>query len=98
MACYFIVWIDIEHPGNRTTYDQYTERVRPIVERYGGRYLVRSELIETFAGGWHPDRVIVIRFDDREALGQCFASPEYREIMDLRIQSVTTRAIITEGF
>lgn len=38
-----------------------------------------------------------IQFPNREDLDRCFASEEYRTIMDLRMQSAEGRALIIEG-
>ncbi|MDR0477377.1 MAG: DUF1330 domain-containing protein [Desulfobulbaceae bacterium] len=94
MPAYFIVSVDIPDPVNRIPYDNYIAKVRPIVERWSGEYLVRSENIHHIAGEWRPDRVIVIRFPDMRASQNCFASPEYKEIENLRICSVKASAVI----
>lgn len=92
---YFLV--EIHCPEDRGGYDTYVEQVKPIVESHGGVYLVRTEQIVGVTGDWNPDRFIVIRFDSREALDVCFASPEYQAIMRLRTENVSSRAIIVEG-
>ena len=74
MAAFFIVSIQLDNPAARPLYDAYIKKVRPIVERHGGRYLVRTERLAHLAGDWRPDRVIMIRFPDRAALEACFAS------------------------
>ena len=94
MPAHFIVSVTIPDPANRVPYDKYIAQVRPIVEHYGGEYLVRSENIRHVAGGWTPDRVIVIRFPDMQTLQHCFASPEYKEIEQLRTCSVNASAVI----
>ena len=97
MACYFMIDTYSSPDGNRGDYDDYIQQVRPIVERHGGEYLVRSEEIQALSERRTPQRVILIRFPCREALDACFASPEYRAIMGKRINSVDARAIIVEG-
>jgi len=94
MSVHFIVSVTIPDPAQRIPYDNYIAQVRPIVESYGGEYLVRSENIRHVAGEWTPDRVIVIRFPDAQALQNCFASPEYKEIERLRTCSVNASAVI----
>ena len=94
MPAHFIVSVTIPDPANRVPYDNYVAKVRPIVERHGGEYLVRSENIRHIAGEWRPDRVIVIRFPDIQALQNCFASSEYKEIEQLRTCSVNASAVI----
>ncbi len=96
MATYLIINIDIPDKNDRGAYDEYIARVKPVVESHGGEYIVRSEQVAPFAGTWQPDRVIVIRFDDRKQLDKCFSSPEYLAVKTLRESSVETTAFIVE--
>lgn len=97
MSIYFIVTTYFKTEQNRCLYNEYIDRVKPIVESYGGTYLVRTDEIFALSDQWHPDRVIIIQFPNREDLDRCFASEEYMAIMDLRMQSVESRALIIEG-
>ncbi len=87
----------IDEQKGRGEYDEYIEAVKPIVESYGGVYLARTENVTVFGDKRTPQRVILIRFDSREALDACFSSPEYRAIMSKRVNSVDSRAVIVEG-
>ena len=97
MAYYFMIDTYIPEDGNREEYDDYIEKVKPIVEKHGGEYLVRTEKIQYLSEKRKPQRVILIRFATKEALDACFASEEYRAIMMKRVNSVDARAIIVEG-
>lgn len=97
MACYFFIDTYIPENGSRADYDFYIEKVKPIVESYGGQYLVRTERLESLSDRRAPQRVILIRFPSRERLDACFASPSYQAIMMKRAGSVDARAIIAEG-
>jgi uncharacterized protein (DUF1330 family) len=96
MACFFIVDTYIDKNKGRGSYDDYIEQVKPIVESYGGEYLVRTENVTALSPLRKPDRVIIIRFPSREKLDACFASDEYRRIMHERANSVDARAVIVE--
>ncbi|MDR2962408.1 MAG: DUF1330 domain-containing protein [Bacteroidales bacterium] len=93
---FFIVNVEIPDQHARTDYDQYIAKVKPIVEGFGGRYIVRSENVTLISGTQKPDRVIVVEFENREALDRCFSSPEYRAVKSLRENSVKTTALIVE--
>lgn len=97
MAWYFMVDTYIDEQCGRGEYDEYIRLVRPIVESYGGEYLVRTENLVSLCSARNPQRAIVIRFPDRRSLDDCFSSPEYREIMSKRTGSVDSRAVIAEG-
>lgn len=94
MSCYFIISVSLEPGKDRTDYDDYIKLVRPIVEKHGGRYVVRSEGIEYMGKDWRPDRFIMIWFPDRESIDRCFSSEEYRGIMSKRENTVDSQAII----
>ena len=96
MAAFFIVNVEIPNQEDRKSYDEYIEQVKPIVESHGGAYLVRSEQVSLFAGDNAPDRIIVIRFESRQALEACFASTEYAAVKGLREISVKTNAFMVE--
>lgn len=96
-ACYFIVDTYIDENKGRCLYDDYIEKVKPIVESFGGEYLVRTEKITSLSCSRNPQRVIIIRFPSRKMLKSCFQSEEYKAIMNERICSVDARALIAEG-
>ncbi|MGN1030014.1 MAG: DUF1330 domain-containing protein [Butyricicoccaceae bacterium] len=97
MSCYFIVSTYLDAGKSRASYDDYIQLVAPIVARYGGKYLVRTEQLTPLSPLWEPDRLIVIRFPNRKQLDQCFASEKYRAIMEKRMCCTDSRAIIAEG-
>ena len=96
MAVYVIIDIAVR-PPSAADYAQYVEKVRPIVEQHGGRYLARGGAITTLSGAWNPERIIVIEFPSADHVRRWWNSPEYRAIVGLRENSTTARAILVEG-
>lgn len=97
MECYFMVDTYIDEKKGRGMYDEYIRKVKPIVESFGGEYLLRTEAIVSLHPERSPQRVILIKFPSRQALDACFASDSYQNIMQERIGSVDARALIVEG-
>lgn len=95
MAFYFLV--DSYVCGDWKEYEKYIDEVKPIVESYGGKYILRSSNVETLNKNRMPDRCIVIKFPSREAIDECFSSENYRKIMANRVNNVDSWAIIVEG-
>lgn len=91
---YFIATIYKEGDTNIAEYEEYINDVKPIVERFGGRYLARTDNVTVLSEKWKPDRVILIEWDSREQLESCFSSKEYKAICSKRENSVESRAII----
>ena len=63
VAAYFIVDIDI---GDMDRMQEYREAVPRTIEKYGGRYLVRTGRWEVLEGHWQPKRVVVLEFPSVE--------------------------------
>ena len=94
MAVYVIIEIKIR---DKETYSEYVEKVRAIVEKYNGRYLVRGGKVTPIFGDWNPERIIVIEFPSYEDVKHWLSSQEYKEIAPLREKSTITKAIVVEG-
>ena len=97
MECYFMVDTYIDKEKGRGMYDEYIRKVKPIIESFGGEYLLRTERIVSLHPERSPQRVILIKFPSRQALDACFASDSYKNIMHERIDSVDARALIVEA-
>jgi uncharacterized protein (DUF1330 family) len=95
MSVYVIIDITIT---DEMKYTEYINCVYDIVVKYGGRYKVRGGECTSMSGDWHPQRMVVIEFPDRQAVRDCFNSSEYRVLAQLRKQSTYSRAVIVDGF
>jgi uncharacterized protein (DUF1330 family) len=94
MSAYLIVDIEITDPA---TYAEYIERVPAVVYQYGGRYVSRGNDVVPLAGGWVPDRVIILEFADMAQLARFGRSAEYQSLAPLRERSTRTRSIAVPG-
>ncbi|MFH1091525.1 MAG: DUF1330 domain-containing protein [Pseudomonadota bacterium] len=94
MSAYMIIEQDVVH---QEIYDEYVARVPATVKKFGGRYLARGGRITSFSGDWHPQRIILIEFPTLDHIQQWLSSPEYQEIISIRLKSTNARAIAVEG-
>jgi uncharacterized protein (DUF1330 family) len=76
MAAYAIIDISVRDEAAKDDYARYIEKVRPSVERYGGRYLVRGGKVTLIAGDWKPERIILIEFPSSTHVERWWNSPE----------------------
>jgi uncharacterized protein (DUF1330 family) len=65
MPAYLIVEHTITDPAK---FQEYGDKVRPLVANYGGRSLARGSHRVLETNHWLPDRVILFEFPDMEAL------------------------------
>ena len=81
MVAYIVNEIVVTEPeGVRT----YAAQVPAILARYGGQYVVRGGAPEGIDGPQPPERVVVLRFESREAARAWRNSPEYLAILPIR--------------
>lgn len=94
MPVYMIIEIEIK---DEELYAEYVEKVREVVVKHGGRYLVRGGQVTPLSGNWNPERIIIIEFETLDHLKRCFGSEEYRELAPLREKSTLGKSIVVEG-
>lgn len=76
---------------------EYAERVRSVVERFGGRYVVLGGEVERVEGDWQPAFPVMIEFADLDAARRWYGSAEYAGLKALRLSAVRSRAVLIEG-
>ncbi len=77
-------------------YNEYVRRARPIIESYGGEYLLQSNKFVA-AKDWEAEKIVIIKFGDKKQLDRCFQSPEYKEIVPLREGSIESKFVMVES-
>ncbi len=94
MAAYFIVNLDIRDPER---FETYRQRVAPLVEEHGGRYLVRGGAHEVIEGDWNPERIVVVEFPSVERAHEWYRSAEYQELAAMRMRAAPSQVVLVEG-
>jgi len=79
------------------TYPKYVAMVQPIIEKFGGEFLVRGGRSECHEGTPPGDRNVVIRFPSFEAARDWYHSEDYAEAKALRMSASTSVQTIVEG-
>jgi len=69
---------------NPSAYKLYMENTSRLVEKYGGRFLVRGGDLTVAEGETEYDRVVVIEFDSMDDLLSFYNDPEYAEVRKIR--------------
>jgi uncharacterized protein (DUF1330 family) len=77
--------------------EEYKARVGPVVEQYGGRYVVLGGRVDLVEGAWRPTFPVMIEFPDLERAHAWYDSDEYRELKALRHSAVRANAVFLEG-
>ena len=80
-----------------TRLEEYKNRALPVVERYGGRYVVLGGKFDTVEGEWRPTFPVMIEFPSLEQAYRWYDSDEYQELKALRLSAVRSNAVFIEG-
>ena len=95
MPAYFLV--DIREVKDRAKMDDYRARVSPVVEKFGGRYLVRGGPFEVVEGESRPVFPVLVEFPSMEQARRWYDSEEYRELKQLRLAATVSDGVFLEG-
>ena len=94
MAAYVIVDTKVHNPE---AYESYKAQVSPIVQKYGGEYLVRGGAHEVLEGDWNPTRLVLLKFPDRQSADNFMQAPEYQPVAAIRHANAHTNSVVVEG-
>ena len=94
-SVYVIVQGKIE---NRGLLDQYVAKVMPTVESHHGRVVAFDEQPEVIEGPIEHPRTVVLEFPSMTAFHAWYDSPEYQEILPLRLKSARGTLMVAKGF
>lgn len=95
MPAYFLV--DIREVKNEAKMEQYRAQVSPVVEKFGGRYLVVGGPFETVEGSNRLVFPVLIEFPSMDQARRWYDSEEYRELKRLRLEASDSNAFFMNG-
>ena len=94
MSAYIIAEVEVH---DLETYATYRAQTPGVVERYGGRFVVRGGAAETLEGAGPPGRLVVLEFPDLASARRFYGSAEYQAIIGIRQRAATSRVVLVEG-
>ena len=95
MPAYFFV--DIREIKDAAKMEEYKARVSPIVEKFGGRYLVVGGPFQVVEGEWKPVFPVLIEFPSMEDARRWYDSQDYRQLKQLRLNATAGSGVFMEG-
>ena len=94
MSAYLLVRVDV------TDWDKYKEymKVTPgVIEKYGGRFLVRGGDVATLEGPEETYRVVLVEFSSVEKAKAFYHSEEYGEAREIRAGAANAQILVIDG-
>ena len=94
-AVYMIGDVDIK---NIEEYKNYMEKVKPMIETYGGKYLIRGGEIDALETNlWKPNRMVLVKFPNKEIAMEWYNSDEYKPYKNIRLDNAISNILMVEG-
>jgi uncharacterized protein (DUF1330 family) len=94
MSAYLIAEIEVT---DAATYEEYRKQVPAVVNKYGGKFLVRGGKSESLEGGWSPKRLVVLEFPSLDQARTFYRSSDYAPLIKLRQKASRGKLVIVEG-
>ena len=63
----------------------------------GGHFIVRGGELAVLEGDWNPERLVVLEFEDLDAIRRFYDSPEYQAAKALREGAANLRMVAVQG-
>jgi len=95
MKYYFIGEIEVT---DQSWVQDYITNVTGMVERWGGRYLARTQKIEKIEGGRKPlQMVVIVEWPSKETALKFYGSEEYRPYRQNRLAGAKNKFLLVAG-
>jgi uncharacterized protein (DUF1330 family) len=94
MSAYVIGEIEVT---DAALYEEYRKQVLPVVQKYGGKFIVRGGKVDPLEGGWAPKRLVVLEFPSMAQAQKWYRSPEYAPLIAMRQKASKGRLLLVEG-
>ncbi len=95
MPAYFL--FDIREVKDPAKMEEYKTSVAPVVEKFGGRYVVIGGPFEVLEGSSAPVYPVMVQFPDIDQARRWYNSEEYRELKALRLAATISNATLMAG-
>ena len=96
MAAYMLAVCEITNM--KPSMKEYSAKSAALVEKHGGKYLIRAGDVEVVEGniGEHPTKVM-LEFPDKASARAWYDSGEYQAIIGNRLENSTANMLLIEG-
>ena len=95
MPAYFFV--DTREIKDAAKVEEYRSRITPVVQKFGGRYLVIGGPFAVVEGSGSPVFPVLIEFPTMEEARRWYDSEDYRELKQMRLAATVSNAMFMNG-
>ena len=78
-------------------FKEYIDKIPAFIKKHGGKYIVQGVEPEIMEGDWHPERVVVLEFPNKEIAKGFLADPDAQPLFAIRHSTTESKLILVEG-
>jgi len=82
---------------NAAQYEEYKTFSTLAMQAHGAEVLVRGGAIRVLEGDWHPDRLVLLKFDSVDKARAFYDSPEYGKARQARMGAAIMSMVVVAG-
>jgi uncharacterized protein (DUF1330 family) len=94
MTAYLFATVDVHDADG---YEAYKSTAPALIEKHGGRYIVRGGANDVVEGVWPAGRIVVLEFPDFASANAFADDPDYAPIAAIRHANSTSHVWVVEG-
>ena len=94
MSAYIIADVRVT---NAAQYEEYKTFSSLAMQAHGAEVLVRGGAVKVLEGSWHPDRLVLLRFDSLEKAEAFYHSAEYGRARQARMGAAIMSMVVVAG-
>jgi uncharacterized protein (DUF1330 family) len=94
MTAYLLGRVEITDPDR---YKEYMKKTPGVIEKYGGKFIVRGGEVVTLEGDEETRRLVLIEFPSFEKAKEFYYSQEYQEAKNLRAGAALGQFLAIDG-
>jgi uncharacterized protein (DUF1330 family) len=94
MAAYVFFDAVSVHPERMSA---YRDKALASIKAFDGKLVAATGNIESREGDWQPTRIVMLEFPSMEKARAWYESPEYQEILPIRLSANKDKMVIFEG-
>jgi uncharacterized protein (DUF1330 family) len=94
MSAYILADVTVTDEAQMVRYREWSTRA---MQEFGAEVLVRGGSAETLEGAWLPQRIVVLKFEDRATARAYYDSETYRHARTVREGAGSIDMILVDG-
>ena len=75
----------------------YVDAIAALIDKHGGRYLVRGARPAVVEGDWAPERMVILQFPARENAQAFLADPQAQALFAVRHRTTDSKLVLVDG-